>query len=300
MGAPPLPNGSFGLTDSPSRPGEGAAAGPGDRGCENGALMDSFGIFLQGLLGVVAFSTLMLKRFREPKHERRPWRIWFLDTSKQAIGMLFIHFANVYLSDLTEEDPCSLYLINFLLDATLGMLLIYIGIRAVSSIVEWQQWESLRFGEYGDPVQCSAWMGQCALYIMIMTFEKTIIIIVLLIPQWKEVALLNPIENPQLELAIVMLIVPFFVNALMFWVVDNFLMKKGKTKAKLEEKEAGQDSRNGSKVRYRRAASHEESESEILISADDEMEESDAEEDLRRLTNLKPIKKKKHRFGLPV
>lgn len=43
----------------------------------------------------------------------------------------------------------SRYLINFLLDATLGMLLIYIGIRAVSSIVEWQQWESLRFGEYG-------------------------------------------------------------------------------------------------------------------------------------------------------
>ncbi|KAL7986016.1 hypothetical protein Chor_011182 [Crotalus horridus] len=118
------------------------------------------------------------------------------------------------------------------------------------------------------------------------------------------IALLNPIENPQLELAIVMLIVPFFVNALMFWVVDNFLMKKGKTKAKLEEKESNQDSRNGSKIRYRRAASHEESESEarpkILISADDEMEESDVEEDLRRLTNLKSVKKKKHRFGLPV
>ncbi|XP_077181883.1 store-operated calcium entry regulator STIMATE isoform X3 [Paroedura picta] len=241
-----------------------------------------------------------VKRFREPKHERRPWRIWFLDTSKQAIGMLFIHFANVYLSDLTGEDPCSLYLINFLLDATLGMLLIYAGVRAISSIVEWRQWESLRFGEYGDPLQCSAWVGQCALYIVIMMFEKTIIIIVLLIPQWKEVALLNPIENPELELAIVMLIVPFFVNALMFWVVDNFLMKKGKTKAKLEEKEGGLDSRNGSKVRYRRAASHEESESEILISADDEMEESDVEEDLRRLTNLKSVKKKKHRFGLPV
>ncbi|XP_038265605.1 store-operated calcium entry regulator STIMATE-like isoform X2 [Dermochelys coriacea] len=276
----PLPlvpaNDSLSLTARPGRPAvssSGAGPGGGYRGCENGALMDSFGIFLQGLLGVVAFSTLMLKRFREPKHERRPWRIWFLDTSKQAIGMLFIHFANVYLSDLTEEDPCSLYLINFLLDATLGMLLIYTGVRAVSSIVEWQQWESLRFGEYGDPVQCSAWVGQCALYIVIMMFEKTIIIIVLLIPQWKE--------------------------ALMFWVVDNFLMKKGKTKAKLEEKEVGQDSRNGSKVRYRRAASHEESESEILISADDEMEESEVEEDLRRLTNLKPIKKK-HRFGLPV
>ncbi|XP_031813318.1 store-operated calcium entry regulator STIMATE [Sarcophilus harrisii] len=292
----PAGNASRAMTGGPPPT---ASAGAGERGCENGAFMDSFGIFLQGLLGVVAFSTLMLKRFREPKHERRPWRIWFLDTSKQAIGMLFIHFANVYLSDLTEEDPCSLYLINFLLDATLGMLLIYAGVRAVSVLVEWQQWESLRFGEYGDPLQCGAWVGQCALYIVIMMFEKTIIIIVLLIPQWKKVALLNPIENPQLELAIVMLIVPFFVNALMFWVVDNFLMKKGKTKAKLEEKEASLDSRNGSKVRYRRAASHEESESEILMSADDEMEESDADEDLRRLTTLKPVKKKKHRFGLP-
>lgn len=39
---------------------------------------------------------------------------------------------------------------------------------------------------------------------------------------------------------------------------------------------------------------------QILISADDEMEESDMEEDLHRLTALKPAKKKKHRFGLPV
>ncbi|KAG9332641.1 hypothetical protein JZ751_014739 [Albula glossodonta] len=360
------------------------------RGCKNGALMDSFGIFLQGLLAVVAFSTLMfailsnpfiymgfrlctaastkkkfkvlslslgsygheaeftrstqaitslpltgstVKRFREPKHERRPWRIWFLDTSKQAIGMLFIHFANVYLSDLTEEDPCSLYLINFLLDASLGMLLIYAGVRAVSALVEWRQWDSLRFGEYGEPLQCSAWVGQCALYILIMMFEKVLIILVLLIPQWKQVreapgpqgrggrkgtpksvlssyilvsnqrlhlALLNPISNPELELAIVMLIVPFFVNALMFWVVDNFLMRKGRTKAKLEEREGGDNSRGTSKVRYRRALSHDESESEILISADDEMDESDIEEDMRRLTSLKPIKKKKHRLGLPV
>lgn len=56
MGAPP-PNGSLGLSAGTPRPN--GAPGPGDRGCENGALMDRFGIFLQGLLGVVAFSTLM-------------------------------------------------------------------------------------------------------------------------------------------------------------------------------------------------------------------------------------------------
>ncbi|XP_015240946.1 PREDICTED: store-operated calcium entry regulator STIMATE-like isoform X2 [Cyprinodon variegatus] len=270
--------------------------GTDTRGCENGALMDSFGIFLQGLLAVMAFSTLMLKRFREPKHERRPWKIWFLDTSKQAIGMLFIHFANVYLSDLTEEDPCSLYLINFLLDASLGMLLIYAGVKAVSAIVEWRQWDSLRFGEYGEPVQCTAWLGQCILYILIVMFEKVLMMLVLLIPQWKKLALLNPIQNPDLELAIVMLIVPFFVNALMFWVVDNFLMKKHRTKAKLEERE--EDSRGNSKVRYRRALSHDDSESEILFSADDEMDESD-EDDVRRLPGLKMVKKKKLRMGIP-
>uniref|UniRef100_A0A8C8DZ99 STIM activating enhance n=1 Tax=Oryzias sinensis TaxID=183150 RepID=A0A8C8DZ99_9TELE len=267
------------------------------RGCKNGALMGSFGIFLQGLLGVMAFSILMLKRFREPKHERRPWRIWFLDTSKQAIGMLFIHFANVYLSDLTEEDPCSLYLINFLLDASLGMLVIYAGVRVVSAIVEWKQWDSLRFGEYGEPVQCSAWLGQCILYILIMMFEKVLIMLVLLIPQWKTLDLLSAIHNPDLELAIVMLIVPFFVNALMFWVVDNFLMKKHRTKAKLEERE--EDTRGSSKVRYRRALSHDDSESEILFSADDEMDESD-EDDVRRLTGMKTLKKKKLRMGIPV
>lgn len=52
----------------------------------------------------------------------------------------------------------------------------------------------------------------------------------------------------------------------MFWVVDNFLMKKGRTKAKLEEREAEDDPRGNSKVRYRRAMSHDDSESEVSYS----------------------------------
>lgn len=53
------------------------------------------------------------------------------------------------------------------------------------------------------------------------------------------------------------------IQALMFWVVDNFLMKKGRTKAKLEERVAEDDPRGSSKVRYRRALSHDDSESEV-------------------------------------
>ncbi|MEE6481645.1 hypothetical protein FKM82_012925 [Ascaphus truei] len=200
------------------------------QGCDNGALTDRFGVLIQAVLALVAFSTLMLKRCQEPKEERRPWRIWFYDTSKQAIGSLFIHFTNVFLSNLTEEDPCTLYLMNFLLDATLGMLVIWLSVKIVSSIVEHRQYTLLMFGEYGDPPQAAAWLGQCVLYLLIMVIEKTIISLVLLIPGWTKLQeiLLDYIPDPQLELVLVMLVVPFIVNAIMFWVVDSLIMKKYK------------------------------------------------------------------------
>ncbi|XP_076578162.1 transmembrane protein 110, like [Chaetodon auriga] len=206
-------------------------------GCDNGALTDRFGVLIQGLLAIVAFSTLMLKRFREPAGIRRPWRIWFFDTSKQAIGALFIHFANVFLSTLTKEDPCSLYLMNFLLDATLGMLVIWLAVKLVSKLVEYKQWTLLTFGEYGDPPQAAAWLGQCGIYLLIMVLEKGVISLVLLVPGWSKLqeVLLSYIANPQLELVLVMLIVPFIVNSIMFWVVDSLTMRKHKTMKSLDD-----------------------------------------------------------------
>lgn len=59
-GAALSPAGSFTNTSVSSSPTQGTDA----RGCENGALMDSFGIFLQGLLAVVAFSTLMCECYQ--------------------------------------------------------------------------------------------------------------------------------------------------------------------------------------------------------------------------------------------
>ncbi|XP_066489323.1 store-operated calcium entry regulator STIMATE-like isoform X2 [Tiliqua scincoides] len=174
------------------------------QGCDNGALLDRFGVLIQALLAVVAFSTLMLKRFKEPKAERRPWRI------------------------------C--YLMNFILDATLGMLLIWLGVKVVSWVVECWKFTHLVFGEYGDPPQAAAWIGQCILYLLIMVFEKAVISLVLLIPGWTKLQekLLDYIPDPQLELVLVMLVVPFVVNAVMFWVVDSLIMRKHKQKESLE------------------------------------------------------------------
>jgi len=45
----------------PSASSNSTPSDPNARGCSNGDFMNTFGIFLQGLLGVVAFSTLMCK-----------------------------------------------------------------------------------------------------------------------------------------------------------------------------------------------------------------------------------------------
>ncbi|KFO91992.1 Transmembrane protein 110, partial [Buceros rhinoceros silvestris] len=221
-----------------------------------------------------------VKRFKEPKEERRPWRIWFYDTSKQALGAISIHFANIFLSELTEEDPCSLYLINFILDATLGMLLIWLGVKFVSWIGQHRKSTYLVFGEYGDPPQAAACIGQCFLYLFIMVFEKTVISLVLLIPGWTKLQqiLLGYIPNPQLELVLVMFVVPFIVNAIMFWVVDSLIMRKYKQKEILDI--------SGS-IEASRARRTEES--QVLLSPDMDFDQSESDQDISGLrgTNQK-------------
>lgn len=49
------------------------------------------------------------KRFCEPPSERRSWLIWFYDTSKQGMGALVIHLANVFLAGQFQGDPCTWY-----------------------------------------------------------------------------------------------------------------------------------------------------------------------------------------------
>ncbi|XP_022104892.1 store-operated calcium entry regulator STIMATE-like [Acanthaster planci] len=197
--------------------------------CSQGSLTDGFGMIIQGILAVLAFSSLILKRLREPKEDRRSWTIWFYDTSKQALGAGVIHIANVLLSaELSPEDPCKWYIVYFLLDSTFGLFVIYISVKISQCITKLCNCKTLYFGEYGDPPACEAWVGQCGLFVLIVVLEKVAITFFARLTFWSEVAktLLSPIHNPKVEVVIVMLLVPFILNAIMFWVVDNFLMRK--------------------------------------------------------------------------
>jgi hypothetical protein len=96
-------------------------------------LLGDFALIVQGALGLLAVSSLAVKRWRE--HPRRPVKIWFFDASKQVFGSVLLHLANVLMSMLSsgkfdvatkaavvkttkgdQPNPCSFYLLNLAID----------------------------------------------------------------------------------------------------------------------------------------------------------------------------------------
>nr|CAD7394815.1 unnamed protein product [Timema cristinae] len=66
----------------------------------------------------------------------------------------------------------------------------------------------------GKPPNVNAWLAQCCLYIALMVIVKIFITLLIQLDFWDSVRdfILSPITNPRVELAIVMLIIPFIVN----------------------------------------------------------------------------------------
>ncbi|KAG5683661.1 hypothetical protein PVAND_012928 [Polypedilum vanderplanki] len=195
--------------------------------CSKDALTDFFGWILQIILAGIAFSCLIAKRYCEPNYRRRPWNIWWMDTSKQGIGAIVIHMTNVYLSPLFHGDPCTWYIINFLLDSTIGLFIIYIGIRVSIYVAKVKNIPAIEFGEYNAP---KSWIYQTQIYVFLMMIVKLLTTLIIQLDMWTDVKnlILSPFKNPKVEVIIVMLIIPFFVNVLLFWVTDNFLMRNKK------------------------------------------------------------------------
>jgi hypothetical protein len=101
-------------------------------------LLGDFALIVQGALGLLAVSSLAIKRLRETP--RRPLKIWFFDVSKQVFGSVLLHLANVLMSMLSsgkldvatttvatkhnagtnekgdQPNPCSFYLLNLAID----------------------------------------------------------------------------------------------------------------------------------------------------------------------------------------
>lgn len=226
------------------------------------SLNNDFGITVQAILAFTAFCVLILKRCYEPKDERRSIAIWFCDTSKQAIGAMLIHFANVFLAELSnEQDPCTWYFINYLLDTTIGLLVIWICLRILHFIAVRKGWIRLRMGEYGSPPEFKTWMYQCVAYIGVMFVEKGVILAFFQLKFWvkvKQIMMLPFHGHPKIEVVMVVLVVPFVMNALMFWAIDNFLMRKSRKLMSLSSKVAAPIKYINNKHHYKEGLSDDE------------------------------------------
>jgi hypothetical protein len=200
--------------------------------CHADSLTDAWGRIVQVLLGVVAFSVLVIKRYTESP--RRPLKIWWYDTSKQALSAGAIHIINVLgsvlLSDTTKlTDTCIWYFMSIFLDSTIGLLIVYVLLRWSAHLVDKYKWNDLRSGVYGYPPSSKRWAKQTGIYLLVCLVEKIIVFLLMLASFWQKLGehILSPLGNlsDRLETTFALLIAPFVINAIWFWVVDNFLMK---------------------------------------------------------------------------
>eukprot|EP00039_Didymoeca_costata_P020532 m.341601 g.341601 ORF g.341601 m.341601 type:complete len:272 (-) comp20250_c0_seq1:137-952(-) len=195
-------------------------------------LTGQFGKLLQLALGVIAFISLIFKRRMESP--RRPWKVWFFDTSKQGSAAVMVHVLNIGISyymmkhDGDSEDECTWYFTNVLLDSTFGLFLMYWFIKLLTYIVQTWRLSKLRSGDYGSPPRVQTWIIQLVVYNTLIIVEKLVVSSLLLISFIQSVghSILTPLRklSPKLELVFALLIFPLFINIMWFWILDDFIM----------------------------------------------------------------------------
>lgn len=200
-------------------------------------LFDSgFSYLIQLLLGFVAFSTLVLKYYKESP--RRKLSVWFKDVSKQIFGMMWGHLINMLLAIMLqkENDQCVAYFVNFLFDNTLGIILNVLLIYLTKRLGKKYDILAFQSGNYGQEelVQHSrkvywTWFSQLLVWLLIIAFVKVFLFFTLIYPlrvyllQAGSAILYGITTDENIELVIVMVIVPLIINIIQFLIQDKYL-----------------------------------------------------------------------------
>jgi len=193
----------------------------------------SFDIFIQGILGLLAFTTLFAKRYMESP--RRPFVVWGFDASKQAVAGMTVHILNIGIAEyLThavgaaalKSDECDFYFVNFVIDIFVGVTATYLLLAIVGVFAEKFNYEILRTGEYGNPPSPTAFFAQLGVYMLLTVMIKGILFSteVFLRPYldvWGYVMFNRFDSFPKLKLVFVMIVTPFILNS-----VQNSLQKE--------------------------------------------------------------------------
>ncbi|CAA7260137.1 unnamed protein product [Cyclocybe aegerita] len=214
-------------------------------------LLGPTALVVQGLMGILVILSLVYKRHRETP--KRPWRIWLFDVSKQVVGQLFVHGANLLVSGLashhTSSNACVSYFLNILIDTTFGVGLIYVTLHALTRLfTEKFQLKGFESGVYGDPPSFNFWLRQAALYVLTLSTMKVVVVTFLVlfpaiyvVGEW----LLSwtwTSEGDDLQVIFVMGIFPIMMNILQFWLIDSIVKASAAAGVALDvERDAQQD-----------------------------------------------------------
>lgn len=217
-----------------------------------------FESLVQASLGVICVSALIVKRHNEVP--QRDWYVWFLDVMKQgktscsvvhltkswcflfiisysAIGSSFGHFLNIFLSvviadSLLEADECQWYCLTYVVDSTVGTFINIVLLKFFEhTMTRCPDCKVMNFGDYGDPPQLCIWFPQLIVWMSIVVIAKLITLYMLLqflYPLNEIISVIFRIfhDKPQIELVLVMVVIPTIMNTIQFWVTDTFLKRK--------------------------------------------------------------------------
>lgn len=233
---------------------EGFDSGDDDDGnCE---LIGTFSLLTQAGLGLLCLSCLVVKRYYEFPL-RRSWPVWVMDVLKQLIGAMGVHVFNVLLSILKTQpsngdvsqlvddsnepaassDPCDWYFLNIVLDCTIGVYVLFLVFNLTNKICKRHfHMTEIDSGNYGDDPQrpsVKAYLKQLGIYFTCLMITKFILyglvecfetqllwICSNLILIW-----LRPYPE-EVEIFIVLFVVPIFMNCLQLVLIDNFIQNQ--------------------------------------------------------------------------
>eukprot|EP00747_Dinoflagellata_sp_TGD_P170122 gnl/TRDRNA2_/TRDRNA2_200877_c0_seq1.p1 gnl/TRDRNA2_/TRDRNA2_200877_c0~~gnl/TRDRNA2_/TRDRNA2_200877_c0_seq1.p1 ORF type:complete len:356 (-),score=62.35 gnl/TRDRNA2_/TRDRNA2_200877_c0_seq1:38-1042(-) len=203
--------------------------------CELLGRWGSFGWWLQAFLGLVCLASLVGKRFTDKV--RRPWKVWFFDTSKQGVQAMMNHLMNIGLSKAfgawldADADPCNWYWINLSLDCTAGIAMLLLMLRGLQCIYRMKcvgRPELARSGEYGEPPDRKIWARQlldwqglvviqkCVLAVFVINFRNELAFVAEKLLGWLD-------SHPKVKLVVVMVVTPLVLNVFALWTADTFL-----------------------------------------------------------------------------
>ncbi|KFY68520.1 hypothetical protein V496_01012 [Pseudogymnoascus sp. VKM F-4515 (FW-2607)] len=218
-------------------------------------LLGPFALFVQLALGGLALLALVFKRWRE--RPQRPVKVWAFDVSKQVVGSVLLHGANLVMSMLSsgrfsmkvedvietrdeggsgsgEPNPCSFYFLNLLIDTTIGIPILIFFLHLLTRLFLLtplgEPPQSIESGNYGSPPRAKWWMKQSLIYFIGLLSMKFIVLLIFIFLPWishiGDWALRWTEGDENLQVFFVMLFFPVVMNATQYYIIDTFIKRK--------------------------------------------------------------------------